>query len=215
MTLKQHLHDLKGNPLGMAILAVGVLSFLVVISLAYKTFTGGDANNAGVSAISKEEIQSFRQTEIVEKSAASSQLQNQPQKKKNYKRQKSISESDIAGAWDARLDEARALLQIKGGTYRLILVMDNPAESRLYSNGTYTLKDDLLVLKPNMAWGPPKSSQFNYRVLTRADMPVMVSLYKGKLVWQIPSDDMDIYVPNYHPVLSLVKDKIAVWGVLK
>ncbi len=211
MALKQHLRDLQGNPLGLGILGVGVLAVLLVGVLAYQTFSGSsDVYEQGIE-ISEEEKQSFKSEDIQER-----QVQKpRKEKKKSFKRQKSITEKQVVGAWDARLNEARALLQIKGGTYRLIIVMDNPAASRWYSNGTYTLKDDLLILSPNMAWGAPKSSKFGYRVLTRGDIPVMVSLYKGKLVWQVPADDADVYVPNYHPVLGLVRDKIAVWGVLK
>lgn len=211
MALKQHLRELQGNPLGLAILVVGVLAVLIVGGLAYQTLGGSSDVDQQITEVSQEEIQSLKQPVFQEQQS----LRAQEEKKQSFKRQKAISENKIIGAWDAQLDKARALLQLKGGTYRLIIVMNNPSESRWFSNGTYTLKDDLLLLVPNMAWGAPKSSKFGYRVLTRGDMPVMVSTYKGKLVWQIPDDDVDVYVPNYHPVLSLVKDKIAVWSVLK
>lgn len=211
MALKQHLRELQGNPLGLVIFGVGIVAVLLVGVLAYQTLVGSPEVGRQDAEVSQEEIRSFKQEEFREQDTS----QAQKQKKKSFKRQKSISEKAITGAWDTRLDEARALLQLKNGTYRLIIVMDNPAESRWYSNGTYTLKSDLLLLVPNLDWGPPKSRKFGYRVLTRSDIPVIVSIYKGKLVWQMPDDDVDVYVPNYHPVLSLVKDKIAVWGVLK
>lgn len=209
MMLKQLIHDLRINIVGMAILGVGLLAVLLVGVLVYRTLAGPSADNNGVE-ISREEINSFKQETLSESSATSKKQGNA-----SFKRQKSISEKQVIGSWSTRIQGGRALLQIEGGTYRLIIVMDNPAASRWYSNGRYTLQDDLLMLAPNLAWGAPQSKKYGYRVLTRAKMPVIVSKHKGRLVWQIPGPDADVYVPNYHPLLSQTRDKIAVWSVLK
>lgn len=135
--------------------------------------------------------------------------------KRSFERQTSIAEIEIEGSWRTQLDGMQALLQMRGRTYKLIVVPNNPVEARYYSNGTYILKEDLLILTPNMAWGPPKSRRFAYDVLTLSDLPVLVSKHQGKLVWQLPSYDSDIYVPNFHQILSRTEDNIAVWDVLK
>ena len=209
MTLKQYLRELKANILGIAVLGVGVLAVLIVGVLAYRSLSFS-ADGQGAQ-ISREEINAFKEAEPIFEEEQAAEEKPKP----TYKRQKSISERQIVGSWDTQIKGGRALLQLQGGTYRLIIVMDNPAASRWYSNGTYTLQDDLLVLSPNMKWGPPKSKRFGYRVLTRSNMPVMVSKNRGNLVWQVPGPDADIYVPNYHPMLNLTEDKIAVWDVLK
>ena len=209
MALKQYLEEFKQNKIGFAILGLGVLAALLVGMLAYKTLTDTSSGHQGPE-ISQEEINAFKQSGAPQEQAAVRQETRQ-----SYKRQKSISENQIVGAWDTRINGARVLLQLQKGTYRIIVIYDNPAAARWYSNGTYEMRDDLLILTPNLDWGPPKNSRFGYRVLTRGTMPVAVSKHKGRLIWQVPGPDADIYVPNYHPILSETKDKIAVWRVLK
>lgn len=213
MDFNQYIAEVKENIVGVAILAFGVLAIVVVAALAYQRF-GGDEEAAVVQrqAVSQEEIRDFKQVE--KKQPKRAEKKKEP-KKPRFKRQTSISERDITGAWDGFIDDGRVLLQMQEGVYKMVIIKDNRASPRRYSNGTYTLEKDILVLTPNLDWGPPKSQRYAYRVLTRGSMPVMVSKYKGKMVWQVPGEDADIYVPNYHPILSQVKDKIAVWGTLK
>lgn len=202
---------MKTNIVGLAVLGFGVLAALIVGILAYQTLAPS-GEESRQQQVSKEEIKEFKQTPLFQEGTRA--LRQQP--KPSYERQKkSISEKQIVGSWDTRINEGRALLQLQGGTYRLIIVMDNPAASRWYSNGTYIMQDDILILEPNLKWGPPKSRKYGYRVLSKSKMPVMVSKHKGKMVWQVPGPEANIYVPNYHPLLSLTQDKIAVWGVLK
>lgn len=212
MSLKQHFDELVSNKIGLGILVFGVLAFLFVIFLAYQQFfgssyTGGSSN----VEITQEELNAFKQSAVTEETAP----QKPQEPKPVFQHQKSISDKQITGAWDARLNSARALLQIQGGRYQIVLIPDNPASARLYSKGTYTLENGLLLLVPNLEWGPPKSNRYPYRVLTRADIPVSVSKHRGKLIWQVPGPEVDIYVPNRHPVLSETQHKIAVWSALK
>jgi len=176
---------------------MGLVVVAVVSLLAANSFIAGDG-----------EVSPKQQSEVV--------IQETPPKpKRSFKRQTSITETEIEGSWRARLDGMQALLQMRGRTYKLIVVPDNPVEARYYSNGTYVLKDDLLIMMPNMKWGPPKSRRFAYDVLTLSDLPVLVSKHEEKLVWQLPSYDSDVYVPNFHQILSRTEDNIAVWDILK
>ncbi|HPF79240.1 MAG TPA: hypothetical protein PLF01_08130 [Alphaproteobacteria bacterium] len=210
MHLKQHLEQIKDNKLGVAILTVGILAVLGVFILIFQTMRPATDSGQG-PVLSQDEIQAFK-----EQSQPVAEVQKAPpHPKKTFKRQKTVSEEDILGAWDARLDTARAIFQLKNGTYQLVIIPDDPILARYYSNGTYTLKDDLLMLEPNLDWGPPKSQRYVYSVLTRSEMPVSVLKYKGQLIWQLPGSDAGVYVPPYHPVLSEVQDNIAVWNVLK
>lgn len=203
MVLKELFQQLKHNKQGVAVLAVGLIAVLAVSILAIQKFS----TNINVSNDTKKSFQEIQAQEFIQKEP--------PKPKRVFARQKSISESDIEGSWNARLEEARALLQMRGRTYKLIVVNDNPVEARFYSNGTYILKNDLLVLTPNLEWGPPKSRRYRYNVLMRSNLPVIVSKHKGKLVWQLPGPEADIYVPNFHQILSRTEDDIAVWDVLK
>lgn len=213
MSLKQHFDDLVSNKIGLGIVVFGVVAFLFVLNLAYQQFFGSSyTGGSSQIEVSREELNAFKQTSLED------ETERQPERQEPapvFKAQKSISDKNITGAWDARLNSARALLQIQGGRYQIIIIPDNSASARLYSKGTYTLEDGLLLLVPNLEWGPPKSDRFAYRVLTRADIPVSVSKHSGKLIWQVPGPEVDIYVPTRHPILSETKHKIAVWNALK
>ena len=167
---------------------------------------GQDASNQG--AISQEEVDAFKNQSV-------ESTQSEPEQKKVTRRKKNIAENEIVGAWDARIDGARALFQLNRGKYKLIIVPDDGYSSRLYSNGNYTLEDDLLTLRPDLSIPAPESQKFSYTILTRSRFPVVVAKHKGRLVWQVPGDEYDVYVPSHHPFLSRAKDKIAIWKVLK
>ena len=197
---------IQNNKIGIAILALGLVLFVLVVMLAVKKFGGDVPGNQSV--ITQEEIDTF-------KSQSTESVERKTQKKPIIKRQKKISENDIAGAWDSRTQEGRALLQLNEGKYKIIIVPSNRGPSRWYSNGTYTLDEGLLTLMPDLSIPAPQSDRFQYRVLTRSKFPVAVAKHKGRLIWQVPGDEYDVYVPTHHPYLNRVKDKIAVWKVLK
>lgn len=205
MNAKNSFSALKQNPIALAIFGLGVLGFIYVLFLAISTFTGGDAVQ-DTTPISQQDVNDFKNAENNQAAV----VQKQP----TYKRQKKIKEKEIVGAWDATLGTARALLQLNEGTFRLIIIDSSGFNTRFYINGTYTLRDDLLVLEPDPRSKPP-SEKYNYQILTRSNLPVTVAKYKGKMIWQIPGSDVDVYVPNNHAVLDRAPNKIAVWSVLK
>lgn len=206
--MKGMINELKQNKIGVLVLGAGAAFLFLVLYFAYQTFfTVSDGRDG--PALSRAEIVGFKQAGLpVEQKEQATQ---QP----SLQSRKTITERQLIGDWDSRIDEGRALLQLREGTYRLVIIMDNKAAARWYSNGYYELSEGgLLVLKPNLDWGAP-TGQAQYRILTRADMPVIASLYKGRLVWQKPDSNIDIYVPNTHPFLDLIQSKIAFWRVLK
>ena len=206
MSVQSFKNLIQNNKIGVAILGLGLVLFILVAMLAVKKLGGQEASNQG--AISQEEVEAFKN-----QSAESSKQKTE--KTKAIKPQKKISESEITGAWDARIEDGRALLQLSKGKYKLIVVPDNKYSSRWYSNGAYSLQKGLLMLRPDLSVPAPDSKKFTYRILTRSKFPVSVAKHKGRLIWQVPSDEYDVYVPNHHPFLSRAKDKIAVWKVLK
>jgi len=206
MNAKNSFDALKKNPIALVVFIIGVLGFMYVCVLALKTFTGGDKPATEIE-ISQSEVDQFKKTDT-------QNTQEQVTKKRKAKRQKNIKERDITGAWDTYLGKTRALLQLKDDKFRLIMIDRNDVRTRFYINGAYRLNEDILYLDPDPQSPPPKGD-FDYEILTRAEFPVMVSKHKGKMVWMRPSEDVDIYVPNYHVILDRVQNDIAVWSTLK
>ena len=197
---------IRNNKIGFPILGLGVVLFILVAMLVVKKLGGQDASNQGV--IRQEEVDAFKNQSV-------ESVQSAPGQKKITRRKKNIAESEIVGAWDTRIKGARALFQLNRGKYKLIIVPDNGYSSRLYSNGNYTLEGDLLMLRPDLSFAAPESQKFSYSILTRSRFPVVVAKHKGRLVWQVPGNEYDVYIPSHHPFLNRAKDKIAVWKVLK
>jgi hypothetical protein len=192
--------------IGVIFLAVGIIALFTVAGIAVNKFTGTRTfeDEAGID----------------ENSKAVQQQQSEDQKISNRvknKKPSNINEADIVGAWEALFRNHRALIQLKGGYYRLILISNNNTRSRQYSNGRYQIQGNVLILKPDLSIPAPKSKgDIQYRLFTRTDMPMMVGMYKGKQIWQeVDRADIDMYIPNYHPVIGLSKDKVVVWSVLK
>lgn len=204
---KNNLKINKSNLIGFAVLGVGVLVLLLVGYSSYQKF------NKSNDAISQNDIDDFKRG-----GDRSSQVPNRAageKPKKTYKRQKSISERQIAQTWETHIKAGRALLEIGKGKYRFILIPSAASKTRYYSHGNYTIQDDIIVLQPDLAWGAPDSTTHEYKLLTRSKMPVMAAKYKGKLIWQVPPPEVSIYVPPYHPILNRAKDKIVVWSILE
>ncbi len=199
----------SNNKIGIVVLAIGIVAFFGVAGIAYQKFMAPST----IERVAEEQAsaQTPSQTQRRQQQIENSQIISNA----SQVRQTDIEKQDIRGTWETRLLEGRALLQINKNTYQLIIIMDNPAASRWYSNGKYTLKEDLLILKPDMKMAPPEAGRVAYRVLTRSDLPVLVSKQGGKQLWRLPGKDADIYVPNYHPFLNLVKDKISVWSEMQ
>jgi len=206
MNAKNSLNALKQNPVALVVFIIGVLGFIYVCMLAIKTFTGADKPASEIE-VSQDEIDQFKRDDI-------QNTQEEVTQKRKAKRQKNIKERDITGAWDTYLGQTRALLQLKDDQFRLIMIDRDDVRTRYYINGAYRLEDDILYLDPDTRSAPPKGD-FDYEILTRAEFPVMVSKHRGKMVWMRPSDDVDIYVPNYHVILDRVQNDIAVWSTLK
>lgn len=199
----------KSDLIGIAILGVGVIALLVVGYMVYLKFSppSSEGNN-----IAQDDIEDFKRSGRAPNRAAGEKPVSE---KGKYKRQKSISEKELSGAWRTNLEKEQALLEIGDGKYRLVLIYNRKPKIRYYSNGDYKIQDDIIILTPDLNSSSPESDVARYSVLTRTDMPVMASKYKGKLIWQEPPSDIDMYVPPRHPILDRDEDKIVVWDVLE
>lgn len=208
--LKSKLRNLNNNILGYAILGIGLFAVIFVAYFAYKSMNPTTEQEIA----EKNEIETFKQSGAPNRAAG--QIANQ-EDSKTYKRQKSISEKELKGLWEAPLKSGKALLEIKDGVFRIVIIRSDSSTLRYYLNGTYTIKDDLIILMPNAQWGPPNSQgqKYNYRILTNSSLPIVASKHDGQLIWQVPPKEVDIYVPPYHAFLNLTKNKIAVWNALK
>ncbi len=205
----QNLKEQIGNNLiGVVILGLGALALIMVGYLAYQKLYSSDVSDK----VQQNDVDLFKKAGRVANRAAGEKPTSE---KTTYKRQKSISEKEISGAWQARLKNEKALLEMKKGKYRLIIIPNKASKKRYYSNGDYKIQDGIVMLMPDLNRGPPESETFKYSVLTRSKMPLMAVKYKGKLIWQVPPRDIKIYVPPYHPVLNRAEDKIVVWSVLE
>ena len=199
----------KSNIIGLGVLGLGLLAIIWVGSMAYNSFFGVPSTEEA----SKRQGNSSRKISGVPNRAAGERAQAPI---KTYKRQDSIALRDMAGTWQAKLSKGIALLEIRKSSYRLIVITDKTSLNRSYSNGTIEIDGDIVVLRPNLKLGPPKSKQpYRYRILTRGSIPVAAGKHQGKLVFQSPPDDADIYIPSYNPILSRGLGNIVVWELLK
>jgi len=197
----------RKNWIGLLILAVGFISFAVVGIKAVTKFT---APQEGEVVVSQQEIREFRASERPRSTSAPLRAAPEPK----FKRDKDIKEGEITGAWQANIKNAKLLMQMRRGQYKLVIIPGNNG-NRFYSNGTYTLDGDILLLKPDFNISAPQSNVTSYAVLTRSPFPVMVTKNKGNLVFQRPVPAANVYVPNIHPLLSRAEYDLVVFDVLK
>jgi len=203
---KEKLKMDKANLIGLGVLALGVLVLLFVGYFAYqKLFPSSNS----------EKIEERAEIPLYERQGRKPNRAAGEKPAQNYARQKSISEEELKGSWETMLPKGRALLEMKRGKYSLIVLSNKRKNHAQYSNGTYDIMDDVVVLKPDFKIPALKTKGIKYEILTRAKIPVSAALYKGKLIWQKPPSDVDIYIPPYNPILDKTKNKIVVWNVLE
>ena len=197
----------KANLIGLGVLTLGVLVLLFVGYVAYQKLS---PSNNSEKTEKRAEVPLYEQQGRKPNRAAGEKPVQQA-----YARQDSISEEELRGSWESLLPKGRALLEMKRGKYRLIMLSNRRQNYAQYSNGTYEIVKDIVVLQPNLKSKPPKTKGLKYEVLTRGKIPVAAALYKGKLIWQKPPSGTGLYIPRYNPVLSKANNDIVVWKVLK
>ena len=184
--------------IGYLIFGVGVLALITVGYFSYKKFFVSSNSNDGPAYKSRLNT------------AAAPQDNRQ-----SFARQKVITTQEIVGTWQAPMDGAKGFLELTKGKYRIFIMVAGSSNVRYYSFGSYTIKEDVLILQPDTQKAPSNDPRYDYRLLTQAKMPVMAVRVKDKMVWQVPSGDVRIYVPPRHPFFRRTKDEIAIWSRLK
>jgi hypothetical protein len=207
---------------GIVVLGFGIVAVAATIMLALHVRSGSSAaTGPSAEETAAQEQEDMAQSLQSMKSAPAEQ--KQPEIRVSAERQKKIKEKDIAGLWQTQIDGGKAVLQIENGIYRIIVSFENKNLERRFSNGTYKMIGDILVLSPRSDWGPPEdqnnqAAADNYRTLTGSDFPVLVSKQGGKTVWMSANgaEDIppDVYVPNVNPFLTLIQSGVAVWETL-
>lgn len=192
--------------IGFLILGFGVLAVIAVGILAYNRFAKDNPEREAVSELAKS-IESARKQEQKEP-------QNPAPQKPAYKRQHSLQIKDIEGTWQTSLPDGQAVFQLEGRVYSMIVAFNDPRLNRFYSSGTYDIREDIVILEPRLDWQLPEDG-FEYSTLAMSHFPVLISVQRGQMIWQIPPTGEGIYVPPVHPFLRLTQDKTAVWKTLR
>lgn len=189
--------------IGFVVLGFGVVAVAAVILMALN-----------MNATPAEQAQQ----ELADSVKSMPSEESVPEPATEYKRQKNVKPADITGMWQTNINGGKAVVQIENGVYRIVVSFDNRNLERRYSNGTYRMVDDVMILTPRTEWGPPTTDGAEYRPLTVSEFPLLVARDGKKLVWQNPKRadvaDGDIYIPNVNPFLTLTQNGVAVWEKL-
>ncbi len=205
--------------LGYIVLGVGVAAVLGVAVLALK---GKPEDGRVINAQTSQELQADlkpieeqpKQAEPVKPAAPVRPREPVSQDTLYFKRQPSLGDQAILGTWQAGIGRYTAILQLQSGTYQIILAEPGLLR-RIYSVGTYTKLEDLLVFTPRMDWADPGSrggAQVPYEILTRAPFPMVAAIVQGRMLWQNPPQSEERVLVPYKMPLTMGEDvNYIVW----
>lgn len=218
--------------IGYLVLGFGVLA---VAAVAILYFSGGDdapksdktqqVQNQPTPAAAKSETK--RNVGEIARDLASGFLpspqatapQPEPRKDLYFKRQPDISMEDIEGSWQSSIGKYAAALQMSKGVYQLILADPNDYGFRLYSSGTYTKTEDMMVLTPRRDWAKPvpeRGERIEYRDITTSPFPVIAAIKNGNMLWQSPPpNETRVLVPNSFVLVGPGDPQYVVWQRMK
>ncbi|PZO87492.1 MAG: hypothetical protein DI626_03840 [Micavibrio aeruginosavorus] len=199
--------------LGYIVLGIGVAAVLAVAILAIR---GRPEDGRTINAQTSQELQAdLKPIEEPPKPTQPATTAPPPrpsapvsQDKLYFKRQPSLSDQAILGTWQAGIGRFTAILQLQAGTYQIILA--EPAlPKRIYSVGTYTKLEDLLVFTPRLDWADPSArggAPVPYEILTRAPFPMMAAIVQGRMLWQNPPQSEERVLVPYKMPLTMGED---------
>ncbi len=198
--------------IGYLVLGFGVLAVLTVVVLAMSGRSGlktETPNSAAVKEISGG-LSAVLMPDPVKPAT--------PKKELYFKRQPDIAAASMEGDWQSMIGKYTAVLQLKGGVYQIILANADPAAARLYSQGTYKVQEDVLLLTPRLDWPKPATTQktsVEYQPITRAPFPIIAAIQSGKMLWQNPpQSERRVLVPYKSPLLLNGEADYIVWQKL-
>ncbi len=196
--------------IGYLVLGLGVIAVISVLILA---FSGGvDTNEPLPDPTVTANLQSGLSKDAGKVAEAGNT------KALSMSRQKGIDAGDLAGGWQASIGDYVAVMQISKGLFQIIMAHPNAALPRLYSSGSYSMIDDIVVLQPRGDWKAPAvapGSGIKYERLTRGQYPMIVGFKDGTMVWQnVPQGETRTYVPPRSPLLLNPDKDYIVWKKL-
>ena len=208
----------KENRIGAVILLIGLIAFLFVSVQALNRFVFSDGQSNQIE-YDREDVATENFRNVSPEAVAQIRQRQQEakrQEKLKYDRQQDILEASIQGSWEFNGPKFRYLLQLWKGGYKMIFIpQKNSDELYKYSVGHYSLKKDVLILKPVRSYPQAKEEFPGYRPLTRSAFPFLVARQGSRLILQKPTRNAGVYVPPRHPVLVDIPDEVAVFSPLK
>lgn len=207
-TIKQ----LNPKHVGYVVLAFGLGAFLFVFSLGIGKWYGvGPFSSLKKRVGTRAELAAFQDL-----AAPSALSQSREQEAFVPPRDRDLDPARIEGQWQAEIGEYLGLLSVKGGGYQILLAPIDPSSARIYSSGTYTFKEGLLVLSPRLDWPaphPPSAQQeIPYRNLTLSSFPFLVIMDGSAMLWSNPlPDEPAIYVPQKNPLFLTTNLQTLSW----
>jgi len=225
---KGNLSKKQQRVIGFAVLLLGFLAFAGVSWLAYTYYFSEEAQIEIAQKKRQKEIQKrIKSGDIKTLSVRPKSAQKPVNQKlmalKSQPRQPKIKFGVMDGKWIANSIDGIILLKIgRDSKYRIVFINDGESGSRLYSEGTFSKRGDVLYFKPNKDFRPPKTikgKRINSRRLTGSPFPVMVAKHGENIIWTRPtravSKAAKVFTPNKHAVLNKVEDEIVVWKRMK
>jgi hypothetical protein len=217
--------------IGIVVLAFGLIAMITVGILAFSRFSGGDNNvEQALQRQQQEQAQQSARQATPQSSVPSSQApaakpasrsgdllssmnkMGDSDDKELAIDKETIAYGDIKGAWEIGLPEHVGVVDFKGdGTYRILLEDTKNTSKRLYSNGTYELQENgVLILTPNSSMRPPVDG-YSYRAVYQGPYALQLSLQKGYMIWTAPPANLGFYQSSVHPFLRFAPENLAVW----
>ncbi len=190
---------------GYMVLGFGILAVIAVIILALGSRPDKDADEAKTQALAKELMEPPQVTPPP------------PKKELYFDREPDFDAAKMEGDWQAMVGKYTAVLQIKNGSYQIIMAQPDPNAPRIYSTGSYKVLEDIVMLTPRLDWPAPKTadSTVAYEILTRAAFPMLVAFDGGKLLWQHPpQSERRVLVGNNSPLFMSEDVHYIVWKKL-
>lgn len=197
--------------IGYLVLGLGVLAVISVLVLA---FSGGpDTSDAEIDP----QVTAQLQNDIEGNKAPVQQTTAKPKPELVMARQKGIDLSDLRGGWKSASGDYVLVMQMDKGAFQIILAPMDANLPRMYSSGSYTLLDDIVILKPRSDWKAPpapQGSDIRYERLARGQYAMIVGFKDGAMIWQdVPQSEKRVSIAR-SPLLQDNSLNYIVWKKL-
>ena len=206
----------KADWIGYGVLGAGVLAFAAVSLMALGMLGGGSGDDgrgaveSGYAAPDASEL--ARDFGDPAETATAAQAEAPPPEP--VRRQENLKPRAVTGDWQAQVPGGVAVLKMDGQVFQLIVAYNAPGRDRRYISGVYEMSGDIVYLAPRNDWRPPRSARggdVEYDTITTSPFPVMVSVERGRMIWRVPPEDIEYFVPSRIPLLAELPQETLVW----